>query len=325
MSKHGARTRVRILVTGSLGVVGAGLTAQLRDRGHTVIGCDLSHQADEIGYSVRTDAPTATYSRCDVGDYRQLERVFTHLGPFDVVYHTAAEFGRWNGEDYTEQLWRTNAVGTKNVLRLQERYGFRLVHFSSSEVYGDTAGVMTEDRPSSQMLNDYALSKWVNEQQIANSTGQTVTVRLFNTYGPGEHPSPYRSVNVRLLHCALNNLPYTVHRGHTRTSTYLADTVRTLCNITDNFKPGAVYNIGGDTPHSIEELSDLILEVAGADPSLVTYAEPEPMTTLSKLVDTSRSVEDLDHQNTVSLEDGLRLTAEWITRVQLGVSKSPVP
>ena len=41
------------------------------------------------------------------------------LGRFDVVYHAAAEFGRWNGEDFYESLWRTNAVGTKNVIRLE--------------------------------------------------------------------------------------------------------------------------------------------------------------------------------------------------------------
>ena len=64
--------------------------------------------------------------------YRQLERVFDKLGPFDYVYHCAAEFGRWNGEDFYENLWRTNAVGTKNMIRLQEDRGFRLIHFSSS-------------------------------------------------------------------------------------------------------------------------------------------------------------------------------------------------
>jgi nucleoside-diphosphate-sugar epimerase len=46
--------------------------------------------------------------------------LFDAVGPFDLVYHCAAEFGRWNGEDFYEQLWRTNAVGTKNVIRLQE-------------------------------------------------------------------------------------------------------------------------------------------------------------------------------------------------------------
>ena len=62
------------------------------------------------------------YLRCDIGEHRQLARVFAEHA-FDFVYHAAAEFGRVNGEDFYETLWKTNAVGTKNVLRLQERHG----------------------------------------------------------------------------------------------------------------------------------------------------------------------------------------------------------
>src|SRR3982074_1492020 len=109
------------------------------------------------------------------------------------------------------------------------------------------------------------MTKWVNEMQIRNSAQQygteSVVVRLFNTYGPGEYYSPYRSVNCRFLYCALMGLPWVVYRGHARTSTYLTDTVRTLANIVGNFKPGETYNIGGEAEHSIEELSDIIVRV----------------------------------------------------------------
>jgi dTDP-glucose 4,6-dehydratase len=312
----------RILVTGGLGTVGTGLVEELRGRGHAVVSCDTRHQPDEIGYSLKPDAPNPRYARCDVGEFRQLERVLNDTGPFDYVYHCAAEFGRWNGEDFYETLWRTNVVGTKNLIRLQERMGFRLVHFSSSEVYGDWNGTMAEDvmdRHEIKQLNDYAMTKWVNELQIRNSRAvhatETVIVRLFNTYGPGEFYSPYRSVNCRFLYCALAGIPWTVFRGHSRTSTYLADTVRTLCNISDRFRPGETYNIGGDQPHTIEELSDAVLKVTGADPSLVKYAESEPLTTKSKLVDVSKAKRDLGHTNTYALEDGLRLTAAWMRGV----------
>jgi dTDP-glucose 4,6-dehydratase len=311
-----------ILVTGGLGTVGAGLIQELRLRGHHVVSCDLAHQPDEVGFSVRTDVLVPLYARCDVGEFRQLERVFERLGPFDYVYHCAAEFGRWNGEDFYEILWRTNAVGTKNVIRLQERLRFRLIHFSSSEVYGDYPNVMVEtvmDEHEIKQMNDYAMTKWVNEMQIRNSAQQygteSVVVRLFNTYGPGEYYSPYRSVNCRFLYSALNGLPWTVFRGHSRTSTYLADTVRTLANITNNFRAGETYNIGGDSLHTIEELSDAVLKVTGASPSLVQYKEAEILTTRDKFVDVSKSVRDLDHRNSYALEDGLRLTANWMRDV----------
>lgn len=312
----------RILVTGGSGTVGSGLSEELRRRGHHVVSCDVAHRADEVGFSLRTDVREPLYARCDVGEFRQLERVFERLGPFDYVYHCAAEFGRWNGEDFYENLWRTNVVGTKNVIRLQELRKFRLIHFSSSEVYGDWNGVMAEDvmeRHEIKQLNDYAMSKWVNEMQIRNSVAQfkteSVVVRLFNTYGPGEYYSPYRSVNCRFLYCALNGLPWTVFRGHSRTSTYLADTVRTLANICDNFKPDETYNIGGAEEHTIEQLSDLILDITGANPELVEYRDTEILTTKAKKVDVSKSIRDLGHTNSFSLRQGLGLTAEWMRKV----------
>ena len=198
---------MRILVTGGVGTVGAGLVKELRSRGHHVVSCDLHHEADEIGFSLRTDVKVPLYARCDVGEFRQIERVFERTGPFDYVYHCGAEFGRWNGEDFYETLWRTNAIGTKNIIRLQERLKFRLIHFSSSEVYGDWPELMVEtvmDDSEIKQLNDYAMTKWVNEMQVRNSALQygteTVVVRLFNTYGPGEYYSPYRSVNCRFLY-----------------------------------------------------------------------------------------------------------------------------
>lgn len=322
MSEQSPRERKRVLITGGLGTIGSGLGSELQSRGDDVVSCDLPHQPHEMGFSLQGDLENPQYARCDIGEFRQIERIFLTLGPFDYVYNCAAEFGRWNGEDFYESLWRSNAVGMKNVLRLQDRFKFRLIHFSSSEVYGDWPDLMVEsvmdEQPITQ-LNDYAMSKWVNEMQIRNSAAQygteTVVVRLFNTYGPGEYYTPYRSVNCRFLYCALHGLPWTVHRGHMRTSTFLADTVRTLANIIDNFKPGQVYNIGGTDPHSIEELSDTILKITGAEPSLVRYKDQEPMTTTVKQVDVSKATRDLDHKSTYSLEEGTRITSDWMRQV----------
>lgn len=314
--------RTKILVTGGLGTVGSGLVRELGKRGYDVFSCDLAHQPNEVGFSLRTDVAVPRYARADVGEFRQIERVFEELGPFDYVYHCAAEFGRWNGEDFYEMLWRTNVVGTKNIIRLQENLGFRLVHFSSSEVYGDWPDLMVEnvmEEHEIKQLNDYAMTKWVNEMQVRNSAKQyhteSVVVRLFNTYGPGEYYSPYRSVNCRFLYCALANLPWTVFRGHSRTSTYLGDTVNTLANIVNNFKPGETYNIGGSTLHSIEELSQAVLKVTGGNPGLVQYQDSEILTTKEKRVDVSKASRDLGHQDTYTLEMGMRLTAEWMQKV----------
>ncbi len=296
---------MRILVTGGLGAVGAPLTDDLRQRGHDVWVTDRVHAAGP------------QYTRSDIGIYRQIERVFDGRD-FDLVYHLAAEFGRWNGEDYYETLWQTNAVGTKNLLRLQAERGFRMVFTSSSEVYGDWPEVMAEDvmgREAIRQLNDYAISKWVNEMQILNSAErdntETVRVRLFNTYGPGEPYSEYRSVVCQFVYRALHDMPYTVYLDHHRTSSYITDTVRTLANISENFIPGEVYNISGDEYHDIKTLSDMILANLGKDDSQVKYVEFEAHNTRDKKSDNSKAKRDLDHRATVSLEEGIRRTIEW--------------
>lgn len=299
---------MKILVTGGLGAVGAPLTAKLREEGHTVWVLDRPHHHGLHG---------SHYFRGDIGEHRQLERIWSEVD-FDLVYHAAAEFGRINGEHFYETLWRTNAVGTKNLIRLQEQHGFRMVFFSSSEIYGDWRDVMDEEVPDEHpihQLNDYAISKWVNELQIRNSAAlhgtETVTVRLFNTYGPGEEYSEYRSVVCKFVYCALHDLPYTVYLNHHRTSSYIDDTVRTLAAIAQRFRPGSVYNIAGETYHDIKTISDMILAVCGKTDRLVEYVDIEEHNTLDKKASTTRAKQDLGHQQTVALEEGIRRTVSW--------------
>jgi dTDP-glucose 4,6-dehydratase len=310
---------MRILITGGRGTIGQVLLSKLRTEGHEVWTCDLAHHHDDH------------HVRCDVAEFRQLERLFASH-PVDLVYHLAAEYGRWNGEDHYEQLWRTNVIGTKHVLRLQERQRFKLVFASTSEVYGDTDESMREDlmdRQEIRQLNDYAISKWVNEQQILNAAAmfgtETVRVRIFNTYGPGEHFTPYRSAICRFVYSAILGLPYTVYLKHRRTSIFVADTVRTLAALADPFTPGEVYNIGGEASHDMKDVSDIILRIVGRDDSLVTYKEAEPFTTRDKRIDTQKAVRVLGHHLRVGLEEGLARTITWMKRVYVeGAAADPI-
>lgn len=314
---------MRILITGVLGTVGSLLKDTLILRGHNVFGIDLYHSLGETGFSQTMSSEEDTYCRCDISEFRQLERVIEKYGPFDIVFNCAAEFGRWNGEDYYEQLWKTNAIGFKHILRLQEKLNFKLVHFSSSLVYGDYDGEMIEsitDDIEIKQMNDYGISKWVNEMQIANSrvqyNTQTVIVRLFNTYGPGEHYNAYRSVNAKFCYHAINNLPITLYTGHYRTSTYLYDTVNTISNIVDNFINGRIYNIGSNEYHSIEELVNIIWDYTGANRSLITLKDSEILTTKTKTPNIQLSINELGHKNTVSLIQGVHNTIDWMRQNQ---------
>ncbi len=302
----------KILVTGGAGNIGTNLCNELRSRGHHVIACDL--------YNTERDH----YIRSDVRNYRQIQHTFEELGPFEFVYHLAAEYGRWNGEAYYENLWQTNNVGTKHILRLQEKYGFKLIFFSSCEVYGDYNGFMTEDVMADNkisdtyQMNDYAITKWAGELMCLNaaamSGSEIVRVRPLNCYGPHEHFTPYRGFIPKFIYYALNDKPYTVYKGHKRIIDYVEDSCNTFANIVDNFIPGEVYNVGGrvEWEKDIKEYSDIVLSVIGKDDSKVDYKEAEAFTTVIKTVDFSKAIKDLNHNPVIDPEEGIKRTAEWM-------------
>ena len=305
-------SKINILVTGGAGNIGTNLCNELRERGHSVIACDL--------YNTERD----NYVRCDVRNYRQLQYVIEENGPFDFVYHLAAEYGRWNGEAFYENLWQTNNVGTKHVLRLQEKYSFKLIFFSSCEVYGDYNGFMTEDVmvnnkiSDTYQMNDYAITKWAGELMCLNSTAmfdtQIVRVRPLNCYGPYEHFTPYRGFIPKFIYHALKDKSYTVYKGHKRIIDYVEDSCNTFANIVDNFIPGEVYNVGGrvEWEMDIKQYSDLVLKATGRNDSLVEYHEAEKFTTMIKTVDFSKAIKDLDHNPVIGPEEGIRRTVEWM-------------
>jgi dTDP-glucose 4,6-dehydratase len=301
----------KVLVTGGAGFIGTNLVNEMEKRGHDVLAIDLYHTDREH------------YMRADIRNYRQLRKVFDGR-KFDYVYHLAAEYGRWNGEDYYENLWATNVIGTKHMLRLQEELKFRMVFFSSAEVYGDYEGKMVEavmetnQIKDTYQMNDYAISKWAGELMCLNSAKmfgtETVRVRPVNCYGPHEEYTPYRGFIPKFIYHALYNKPYMVYKGHKRIIDYVEDSCRTWANVLDNFKPGEVYNVGGrpEWERDIKEYSDLVLKAVGVDDSIVTYRKAEPYTTKVKHMDFSKAVKDLKHDPKTPPEEGIKRTVEWM-------------
>jgi dTDP-glucose 4,6-dehydratase len=309
---------MKILVTGSQGTLGRPLVQELRDRGHEVWGCDLQHQAD------------SQVIRADIRSYRQLEQLFERTGDVDVVFHLAAEFGRLNGEEYYETLWSTNVIGTRHILELQRRHAFKLVFASSSEIYGDRhEEILHEEIPLQSAIlqhNDYATTKWVNEIQIMNFErrfeSQVMRLRFFNAYGPGEYYHHYRSVICLFCYRALFDLPYTVYRGYHRVFMYVDDMIPTLATAVERFRPGEVFNVGGREFQSVEYASNLILDYLGKDDSLVEYLPEEKHNVQNKRPDISRAEDAFGHNPTISLEEGIPKTIEWMKDVYL--AKTPI-
>jgi dTDP-glucose 4,6-dehydratase len=311
---------LRILITGSEGFVGTALKAELRKRGHEVWGCDLMHSADP------------QVIRADVAEARQLQPVFVKSHPH-VTYHLAAEFGRANGETFYEQLWKSNAIGTHNVIHECDTYNSILAFASSSEAYGDietNGGLLKEEvleTCAPNFHNEYALSKWTNERQIymaaRNRKLRAVVFRFFNAYGPGEHYSPYRSVVCLFIYRMLKGLPITVHKDSFRTHLWIGDLVNTLANLASPrvqtsahkwHEPSrtAVFNIGSEEYESVEALYEKLKALIPDSKSEVTFLDAERANVRSKRPDVTRAVTHLYHHNGVQLYEGLKRTIEWM-------------
>jgi len=208
-----------------------------------------------------------------------------------------------------------------------------MIFASSSEVYGNYSDSedfklyeeLLDDQPIKQ-LNDYAISKWVNELQIINSAKQyqtkTIRVRFFNVYGPGEYFNFYRSAICRFIFLALKEKNIYVHKNQIRQSLYIDDCIDTLINIIDNFKPGEVYNLSGLESHSMEEVFIIIREKINYYYQIPT--NKENIIFIDKFDNTSvdkkypicnKAIRDLKHNPKVNLEEGIKRTIKWMKGV----------
>jgi dTDP-glucose 4,6-dehydratase len=306
---------MKIAVTGSAGTLGRPLVEELRARGHEVWGIEIQHQ---------TDAQTV---RADISDFRQIRAALTRINP-EMVFHLAAEFGRMNGEDHFEQVWRTNAIGTRNILEVQKELGFKHIFASSSEVYGE-AGVdwidegLLERNAQPRLTNDYAISKRVNEMQIQNFADrygtQTMVLRFFNAYGPGERYHAYRSVVCLFAYRLLTGQPITVYDGYQRVFMYVGDFIPTLANAVDQFIPGEVVNVGGDEFVDVADMAAQLVEITGADPALVTHLPYDAHNVTSKPPEIAKAATLISHKPMTTLAEGLPLTVDWLRKTyQIG-------
>lgn len=299
----------RILITGSLGTLGRVLHRELESRGHEVWGCDLFHDRH------------ARNIRADVSEYRQLSSVFQKVKP-EVCYGLAAEFGRRNGQEFAEQLWRNNCIGTHNVIEMCKRYECRLIFASSSEAYGGLAASEKElkenilDYEVPAFFNEYSLSKWTNERQIQIAQlrhGLKATIlRFFNVFGPGEYYSDYRSVVCLFIYRALKGLPITVYSETRRSFLYIDDWVRAVANVLD--VPDDTFNIASTRSVTMAELWSMIRVIIGGDMFPVTWSKTESYNVRDKIANVDKAARLLGLTDSVSLEEGIKRTVEWMRK-----------
>ena len=258
------------------------------------------------------------------GDLRDVEAVRGAVKGVDTVFHLGALIAIPYSYVHPREVIEVNVLGTTNVLMAGREYGVRrIVHTSTSEVYG-TAQYMPidEDHPL-QGQSPYSASK-IGADKIVESFVRSfelpvATLRPFNTYGPRQSA---RAVIPTIITQALAKDE--IRLGSLtpqRDLTFVADTVDGFVRMaTHDAAVGQEVNIGADATISIGELANKILRIVGRELPIVTDEQrlrPAGSEVLRLWADNRKAAELIGWRPQVSLDEGLARTVEWI-RAQPG-------
>lgn len=301
----------KIFVTGALGFIGSFLVPYLTEQGHEVVSSDV-HVRDY-----------ADYVRADVTSFEDLYKIFKKED-IDQVIHMAGEVGRMVGEEHPQKMVYVNNIGTLNLIKLCLEYDCRLVYFSTSEVYGRLfdkgKAIEEEDLENGSIFsttNVYALSKLFGEaivrHYLENYGLNAVTIRPFMVYGPGEHPSKYRSALINFVHSALKGETLIVHKGAERAWCYVSDFINGLHLAMQHPFSGKyeAFNIGSDEYHTMEEVARIVVNECGGNQNQIKVIEPPTkFLSLSKQF-SIKKIKSIGYQPKISLKEGIKRVAEW--------------
>jgi nucleoside-diphosphate-sugar epimerase len=253
------------------------------------------------------------------GDVRDAHRVLDAVAGCDTVFHLAALIGIPYSYQAPEAYVQTNVFGTQNVAAACVRHGARLVHTSTSEVYGTAiTAPITESHPL-QPQSPYSASK-IGADMMALSYRHTFelpvsVVRPFNTYGPRQSARAVIPTILAQLHAGGRE----VRLGSltpTRDFTYATDTAEGFLAVAlADATLGEVINLGTGTEVSIGELARALIVASGRDAEIVvdpTRLRPAGSEVERLLSDNTKARELAGWKPRIDLTEGLRRTSAWI-------------
>jgi UDP-glucose 4-epimerase len=301
---------MNFLVTGAAGFLGAALSNRLALAGHSVRGLDDLSAGDPARLS-----PTVMFTRGDVNDRPKL---WTLLHDVECVYHLAARVSVPESMLYPREYNAVNVGGTVSVMEAMHDAGVkRVVLVSSGAVYGEQATQPLHEGLTPNPRSPYAVSKLCAEYYVRAIGAlwgiETVALRVFNAYGPGQPlPATHPPVIPHLLKQALTGGSLVV-RGdgtHTRDYVYIDDVVEALvAAATAKTVDRLVINVGSGQEISVR---DLVRLVGAATQRRVEpiFARGESGDVPRMRADLSLAAQKLNFAPRIGLPEGLRLTLE---------------
>ncbi len=298
---------MNFLITGAAGFLGSALANQLAREGHQVRGIDDLSTGDPKSLS-----PDVHFTRGDVNDRPKL---WTLLQEVDCVYHLAARVSVPESILYPREYNAVNVGGTVSLMEAMRDVGVKRVVFASSgAIYGNQEIQPLKEGQKPHPSSPYAVSKLAAEYYI-HTIGdlwgiETVCLRIFNAYGPGQHlPASNPPVVPYFLRQAVRNGTLVVNGDgkQTRDYVYVDDVVCAMvaASTAPNIN-GLVINIGSGAETSTRDLANLVLKVTGSQTNIVFSAQtPGGVSRLS--ADVTLAAKKLNYKPSIPLEEGLRL------------------
>jgi len=245
------------------------------------------------------------------GDIRDEATVDAAVEGVDVVFHEAALVSVAESVERPTESHAINATGTLNVLEAARTHDARVVIASSAAVYGDPEETPVDEGQRLEPTSPYGLDKLASDHYARLYEDlyglDTVALRYFNVYGPGQTGGDYAGVITVFLQQARNGEPITVHGDGTQTRDFvhIDDVVRANLLAAETDAVGRAYNVGTGESVTIRELAELIRDAVGSDSEIV-HTDPRPGDIQHSCADIGRARSALGYEPTVDLEAGLR-------------------
>jgi nucleoside-diphosphate-sugar epimerase len=315
-----------VLITGAAGFIGSHLAEACLARGWRVKGVDALTPYYDPSLKRDSIAPLEQETGFTFveGDLRTVDAAML-LEDVDVVFHLAAQVGvRSSWGDEFQAYVDHNVTAMQRLLDAARDAAIsRFVFSSSSSVYGDAMTLPTPEDCVLRPVSPYGATKALGEH-LAHAYWKSygvpvVTLRYFTVYGPRQRPDmAFR----RVIDATLNGAEISVYGDgrQTRDFTYVDDTVAATLAAALHGRPGRVYNVGGGSPVSMNEVIALVAEMTETTPRL-THEERQRGDARDTAANIDRARAELGFEPAWSIENGIRAQVEW----QRAAAEVPLP